>query len=121
MIVRGEFPNPEPRLRPGMLVQITQSGPAREALLVPEIAIVQVGSQSFVYRVDEDNQVEQVDVVVDTRREGLAEVVEGLRAGDRIVIDGTGKLRPGLTITEQSKAGPAQDAAGAGVIEPSRG
>ncbi|MDQ3287804.1 MAG: efflux RND transporter periplasmic adaptor subunit [Pseudomonadota bacterium] len=121
VIVRGEFPNPERRLRPGMLVQITQSGPTRDALLVPEIAIVQIGSQSFVYRVGEDDTVEQTSVVVDTRREGLAEVTEGLSAGDRIVVDGTGKLRPGLTITEQSRAAPAQDAAGGSAIRPAKG
>ncbi len=121
VIVRGEFPNPERRLRPGMLVQITQSGPTREALLVPEIAIVQVGSQSFVYRVDEDNKVEQADVVIDTRRDGLAEVTEGLRPGDRIVVDGTGKLRPGATITERARPDPVRDAAGAAAIRPSKG
>jgi len=118
VIVRGEFPNSERRLRPGMLVQIIQSGPQRQALLVPEIAIVQVGSQSFVYRVGEDNKVEQVEVQISTRREGLAEVIKGLSAGDRIVVDGTGKLRPGSTITEQAAAQPAQDAASGTRIEP---
>lgn len=116
--VRGEFPNTDRRLRPGMLVQIIQSGPQRQALLVPEIAIVQVGRQSFVYRVGEDNKVEQVDVEISTRREGLAEVTKGLRAGDRIVVDGTGKLRPGSTITEQAAARPAQDAASGTGIKP---
>ena len=120
VIVRGEFPNSDRLLRPGMLVQITQSGRPREALLVPEIAIVQVGSQSFVYRVGDDNRVEQADITIGSRREGLAEVTKGLGAGDRIVVDGTGKLRSGSTITEQATPKPGQDAATGRAIQPRR-
>ena len=98
--VRGDFANPENLLRPGMLVQIVLSRPEREALVIPEIAIVQVGSRSFVWRVGEDDTVTQATVTVGARREGLAEVTEGLVPGDRIVVDGTGKLRPGDRIEE---------------------
>lgn len=118
--VRGEFPNPERRLRPGMLMQIIQSSPQREALLVPELSIVQVGIRSSVYRVGAGNQVEQVDVEVGTRREGLAEVSRGLKAGDRIVVDGTGKLRDGSTISEQAVPQPGQDTPIGTAIEPPR-
>lgn len=120
VVVRGEFPNSDRRLRPGMLVQITQSGPSRQALLIPEIAIVQVGSQSFVYRVGEDDSVEQADVVIDTRRNGLAEITEGLQEGDRIVVDGTGKLRPGSAITEQVSPQPELDTASGPAILPGK-
>ncbi|HET6435066.1 MAG TPA: efflux transporter periplasmic adaptor subunit, partial [Xanthomonadaceae bacterium] len=43
-------------------------------------------------------------------------ILEGLRAGDRIVVDGTGKLRPGAKIVEAAagSAAAAQPAAGAG-------
>ena len=98
--VRGDFANPENLLRPGMLVQIVLSRPEREALVIPEIAIVQVGSRSLVWRVGEDDTVTQATVTVGARREGLAEVTEGLVPGDRIVVDGTGKLRPGDRIED---------------------
>ena len=71
--VRGDFANPENLLRPGMLVQIVLSRPEREALVIPEIAIVQVGSRSFVWRVGEDDTVTQATVTVGARRECLAE------------------------------------------------
>src|SRR5690606_20200934 len=48
--VRGDFPNPDRALRPGMLLQVELERPARQALLAPEIAIVQVGRDSFVFR-----------------------------------------------------------------------
>ena len=111
--VRGDFANPENLLRPGMLVQIVLSRPEREALVIPEIAIVQVGSRSLVWRVGEDDTVTQATVTVGARREGLAEVTEGLVPGDRIVVDGTGKLRPGDRIEEGtvSRAEPRAPAA----------
>jgi membrane fusion protein, multidrug efflux system len=98
--VRADLPNPERLLRPGMLVNVELPGATREALLVPEIAVVQVGRESFLYRVKDDGSVEQVDVVIGARSGGKAEVVEGAKAGDRIVVDGTGKLRPGAKVVE---------------------
>ena len=96
--VRGAFNNPDRALRPGMLMQVRMLQAARSALLVPEIAVVQVGRESFVYRVVEGNAVERADVRVGVRRDGMAEIIDGVKAGDRLVIDGTGKLRPGAKI-----------------------
>ena len=104
VVVRADFPNPERELRPGMLVTVEVERPTRQALLVPEIAVVQVGQTSFVYRVKEDGRVEQARVAVGARRAGKAEIVEGLEPGDRIVVDGTGKLRPGDRIAEAGAA-----------------
>lgn len=112
--VRGDFANPDRALRPGMLLQVELERPERQALLVPEIAIVQVGRDSFVYRVRGDT-VEQAPVQVGARAGGRAEVLAGLAVGDRIVVDGTGKLRPGTKIREAAKPAAAQanDQAGA--------
>ena len=96
--VRGEFANADHALRPGMLLQVTLVRPPREALLVPEIAIVQIGNASFVYRIGEDGSAQRADIQIGGRREGQAEVVSGLAAGDRIVVDGVGKLRPGQKV-----------------------
>lgn len=98
--VRGDFPNPDRALKPGMLMQVTLARAERNALRVPEIAVVQVGQDSFVYRVRPDRTVERADVKVASRREGLAEIAEGLRAGDVIVVDGTGKLKPGAKVVD---------------------
>ena len=100
VIVRATFPNPERLLRPGMLVSVELRQAERQALLVPEIAIVQVGQTSFAWRVKPDGTVEQADVTLGTRSAGQVEVLSGLRAGDRIVVDGTGKLRPGAMVVD---------------------
>ena len=111
VIVRGDFSNTDRVLRPGMLMQVRLSRPERQALVLPEIALVQVGRDTFVFRVKEDGSVEQPKVEVGTRSSGKAEVVSGLQPGDRIVIDGTGKLRPGSKIVEgKPDAAPADKA-----------
>ncbi len=98
--VRGDFPNADRALRPGMLMQVQLSRPERQALVLPEIALVQVARDTFVYRVKADGSVEQSKVEVGARSSGKVEVVSGVKAGDRIVIDGTGKLRPGSKVVE---------------------
>lgn len=110
--VRADLPNPERLLRPGMLINVDLPGVARETLRVPEIAVVQIGRDSFVYRAKDDGTVEQVAVTLGARADGKVELVSGVRAGDRVVIEGTGKLRPGGKFVEAKAAGGAP-AAGA--------
>ena len=81
-----------------MTVNVLQAG--REVLALPEIAIEQVGSGSFVYRVKPDMKVERVEVELGARQDGKVEVTRGIDAGTRIVVDGMVKLRDGSTITD---------------------
>ncbi|MBD9367170.1 efflux RND transporter periplasmic adaptor subunit [Xanthomonas sp. XNM01] len=116
--VRGIFANDDRALRPGMLVQVRLQQRERQALLIPEISVIQVGRDTFVYRVREDETVEQAPVAIGVRAEGLAEVTDGLEPGTRIVVDGTGKLRPGMRISEstvqEAKSQPADEAPAGG-------
>ena len=75
-------------------------------MLLPEIAVVQVGEKTFVWRVGADGKVAQADVKIGVRRDGMAEVVDGLQTGDRIVVEGTGKLRPGSVVQDGAGATP---------------
>ncbi|GGA67481.1 MexH family multidrug efflux RND transporter periplasmic adaptor subunit [Arenimonas soli] len=102
--VRANLPNPDRLLRPGMLLTVEVFQPERQALVVPEIAVIQVSRTAHVFRVREDNTVEQVDVTLGQRRRGEVEVLDGLSAGDRIVVDGTVKLRNGSAITDVAAA-----------------
>ena len=108
--VRAVFPNAARKLRPGMLLDVRLFRPERQALVIPEIAVVQVGRDSFVYRVKPDGSVEQAPVTAGVRRDGQVEIVKGVAAGDRIVIDGTGKLRPGVKVADTARTPAKQDA-----------
>lgn len=106
--VRAEIPNPDGALRPGMLLSLRVFQPERQALVVPEISVVQVARRSHVFRLKDDGTVEQVDVRLGARRPGEVEVLEGLAAGDRVVVDGTMKLRTGARVTESAPAPAAE-------------
>lgn len=97
--VRAVLPNPDRELRPGMLLTVELFQPERQALVVPEISIIQVAREARVFRLREDDTVEQVAVTLGQRRRGEVEVLEGLSAGDRIVVDGVGKMRNGLRVS----------------------
>lgn len=102
--VRADIPNPEARLRPGMLLTVQLYEPSRQALAIPEIALVQIGGNGYVFRVGDDSTVQQVEVQAGARQRGLIEITGGLSAGDRIVVDGVVKMRSGSRIKEAPTA-----------------
>ena len=102
--VRGDFPNPDRVLKPGMLVEVSLARATRPALVVPEIAVQQIGSETFVWRVKADGTVEKADVVVGGRVPGKVMLREGVSAGDRIVVEGTGKLQAGARVADAGAA-----------------
>jgi len=106
--VRAEIPNPDRLLRPGMLMSVQVLLAPRDALIVPEIAVIQVGADSFVFRVKPDESAERARVELGSRRQGAVEVRGGLSPGDRVVTEGTVKLRDGSRVVEA--AGGAREA-----------
>jgi membrane fusion protein (multidrug efflux system) len=105
LAARARFDNPDARLRPGMLLQVVLDQPVRQALQVPELSLQQVGQQSFVFLVGADDKVEQVPVTLGARRPGWIEILDGVKAGDRVVVEGIVKLKPGAKIIDAAKAG----------------
>jgi membrane fusion protein (multidrug efflux system) len=97
--VRAEVPNPDRLLRPGMLMSVRLFQTPRNTLAVPEIAVLQVGLESFVFRVKDGQTAERVKVLLGSRRKGEVEVAQGLAAGDRIVTEGAVKLRDGARVS----------------------
>ncbi len=108
--VRAEMPNPERLLRPGMLLAVRLYRAPRRTIVVPEIAVIQVGTEAFVYRVSQEQTAERVKITLGSRRRGEVEVVSGLAAGETIVTEGAVKLREGARIA--SAPAPAAGAAG---------
>ena len=101
--VRAEIPNPDGKLRPGMLLDVGVERAARQTLAIPELALQQSGANASVFRVEAGNKVKQVPVKIGARRRGEVEIVSGLKAGDRIVVDGTVKLRDGSAIQDVTR------------------
>lgn len=98
--VRADIPNPDRKLRAGMLLDVAVQLPARQAMQLPELAIQQVGQQAFVFRVGAGNKVALLPVHIGARKPGSVEIIDGLRVGDRIVVEGIVKLHDGSAVTE---------------------
>jgi membrane fusion protein (multidrug efflux system) len=109
LAARAEFDNADRKLRAGMLLDIEVQRAARNALQVPELALQQVGQQAFLFRVGPDDKVEQVPVRIGARRPGWVEILEGVKSGDRVVVEGIVKLKPGARISEAGSASAAGD------------
>jgi membrane fusion protein (multidrug efflux system) len=105
--VRAELDNIGMKLRPGLLVRVTVKGPEREAVVIPEAAIVQRGQGALVYIVAE-NKVREVRVRLGKRMEGKVEVREGVAAGDMVVIAGNTRLSDGAEVEVVSAAAAAE-------------
>lgn len=96
--VRGEIPNADGRLRPGMLLAVSLVVEERTSLSVPEAAIVPQAERRFVFRIDGEGNAQRVEVQTGLRKPGFVEILSGLAAGDRIVVEGTNKVQPGQKV-----------------------
>jgi membrane fusion protein (multidrug efflux system) len=110
LAARAEFDNASGKLRAGMLLRVRLQQASRNVLQVPELSLQQVGQQAFVFRVGAEDKVDQVPVRIGSRRPGWVEILDGVKAGDRIVVEGIVKLKQGAKVTEASTA-PAKPAA----------
>ena len=90
---RGRLANPDGELRTGMFAKASLTlSENPKAVMVPEEAVVPLGSDLFVYRI-EDGKAFRTRVSTGQRREGQVEIVEGLQAGTRVVTAGQLKLQ----------------------------
>jgi len=96
--VRSVMPNEDGRLRPGMFLTVTLLKESVEALLVPERALIPERSTQYVFVVDDNQRVERREVKIGRRRPGEVEILDGLVAGERVIVDGTQKARDGQTV-----------------------
>lgn len=97
--VRAAMPNRDGALKPGMFLTVDLSQDARPALVVPEEALVPEQARQFVY-VIEGGVAAKREVTLGRREPGFVEITAGLSAGERVVIEGTIKLRDGAAVSE---------------------
>lgn len=97
--LRAEFPNSDAALLPGLFVRVVLKGVARTgALVVPQRAVQQGPEGQFVYVVGEGDQAESRPVVLEQWSGSDWIVGSGLAAGERVIVDGALKVRPGAAV-----------------------
>lgn len=101
----GEFPNPGNILRPGQFGRITALTAMNEnALLVPQRAVTELQGTYQVALVGSNNRITIQPVEVGTRVGEMWVILQGLKPGDRVVSEGTSKVRDGEQVTPRADA-----------------
>ena len=112
--VRVQVPNPQSLLRAGQLVRVIMpSLTQKQAFRIPQQAVQEMQGKRSVLVVDAENKVQYREVAATTRSGNDWIVESGLTPGEMIVVEGTGKARPGApvkpTVIEVSQIGAAKN------------
>lgn len=103
--IRALLPNEGLVLKPGLFMSIQLLSEPREAIMVPEIAIISERDEHFVYLVNEQEKVEKRAVILGARKPDLVEVREGLVEGEKIIVEGIVKVQPGQAVSQANWQG----------------
>jgi membrane fusion protein, multidrug efflux system len=109
LTVRALMPNSDNLLKPGMFLNVRIARDERDAMIIPEAALVPEQSRQFVF-VAANGRAERREVQIGTREPGRVEIVSGLQPGERVVVEGTQKIRDGFVIHELKGATPTREA-----------
>lgn len=102
--VKAQFDNPAGQLWPGAFVNVAMTvRTLQAAVVIPQAAIIQSQRGPLVYAVQDNKAVARPVQVLYAQGEDAA--VSGVRAGERIVLDGRQNLRPGVTVVERARDG----------------
>ena len=94
--LQASFPNPRRTLLPGQFGRVRlQAEERRNAIVVPQKAVQQLQSMQVVYCVGPDNRVSARTVVAGARVGSDWVIEQGLQAGERVIVEGLLKVRPG--------------------------
>jgi RND family efflux transporter MFP subunit len=106
--VRGVFPNEDGALSPGFFARVRLPvSPNHPALLVSERALDNDQGQRILYLVNAKNEVVSRPVRLGGLHDGLREVTDGLKPGERVVVNGLQQIRPGMTVEPKLVTMPA--------------
>ncbi len=105
--MRGVFENPGHTLKPGQFLKVRVKGWRRPNVpVIPQRAVGQAGDGSYVYVVGPEDKVEQRTITIGPWSDSECGVVEGLQSGERVVVEGLTKLRPGIRVVPKEPSAP---------------
>lgn len=99
--VRAKFSNPDGLLRSGNTGKIRLSLQHNDALVVPQVATIEVQDKVFVFALADSNKVKKQAITIIGKTGNNYLVKDGIKAGDQIVISGLDRLQEGLVIAPQ--------------------
>jgi membrane fusion protein (multidrug efflux system) len=112
ILIAANFPNPDHTLRPGQFAKARAViDEIQGALLVPERAPVDLQGSYQIGVLGEGNKAEIRPIKIGPRFKGQVVVTEGLNEGDKVIVEGVQKVRPGMVVTAKPYQEPTADAA----------
>ena len=106
------FPNPGNRLRPGQFGKVRAViKVAKGALVIPEQAVTEFQGNRLVAVVDSENKIAMRPVKLGERSAGMWQVIDGVKPGEKVVVQGLMKVPPGSTVTVKEWTPPAEKVA----------
>jgi membrane fusion protein (multidrug efflux system) len=98
LTTRIKMDNMAGEILPGSFLEISIKYDIRDSLSAPDTSTIVEGENVYIYKVDEKNKVIKTKVTIGDRYLGFVEILDGLENGDKIVAEGTKKVRPNLII-----------------------
>jgi membrane fusion protein (multidrug efflux system) len=86
-----------------MLMKVLLIRSKETVKVVPEEALIPVGSKQYVFRVDADNKVDRVAVEIGRRRPGSVEIISGVALDTLVVTEGVIRVRSGTRVKFKNK------------------
>jgi multidrug efflux system membrane fusion protein len=103
--VRAQFDNTDGQLMPGQFARLSMGQPKTEqTLLVSERAVGTDQNKKYVMVVDAKDKAQYREVTLGVSVDGMRVILSGLKAGERIVVNGLQRVRPGVTIKPEMVA-----------------
>ncbi len=96
--MRAEFANPKLALLPGQYVRVQVVAGSQNAIVVPQAAVMQNESGRFVWTIDKDGKASPRNIRAGNWVGTDWVVLEGLKAGERVIVDNLVRLRPGVPV-----------------------
>ena len=99
ILIQATFPNPNRLIRPGQFARVkVRIRQAEDAILIPQKCATELQGQFLVFYVNGENKIESRQVKISDRVGEFYIISEGLKEGDKIVLEGLQKVRPNLEI-----------------------
>mgnify|MGYP001191721742 CR=1 FL=1 len=105
VIVRALLPNPDRLLKPGMLMKVTLLVNPRQAVVIPETALILHGTRHQVFVLDDATppRVHLTAVTIGARQPGRVEIASGLAGGERLVTHGVQHIQDGMAVSVRAE------------------
>ena len=106
--LQATFPNPRHTLLPGQFGRIrVTTREQKNAILIPQRAVQELQGLQSVFTVEADNKVVARAIVTGDRVGERWIVLQGLKPGDRVIVEGVQKVRPGATVNPRLAPAPS--------------